>query len=108
MTDTLEKAIDWMDRALRETRETLAEVDPDKREEVTRAAAAYLAARVVCLPNGATLEFWPNGGTLQNGERGGITWHGVFARHNYGLEGPTRLSVFQYWLALARVKAGAQ
>ena len=98
MTDTLEKAIDWMDRALRETRETLAEVDPDKREEATlnagycfldRAIQAGAIQSLSCDWIGAT--FWR------------VEWHQIEVCAHVHF-----LTIFDMWLAAARAKAGAQ
>ncbi len=94
MTDTLEKAIDWMDRALREARANLHEVQEDMRDVATRSASMYIATRVVCLPNGAGMELG----------RYRITWHGITGFHKFGND-PCYLSVFDDWLAHARAKA---
>lgn len=88
MTDTLEKAIDWMDRALRETRETLAEVDPAIRVAVTRMAGTHLALRAALV--GAEVE-WD-----LDKARYRIVWHGleVSAPHD-------GLTIFEEWLVHA-------
>ena len=97
MTDTLEKAIDWMARALREARENLDEVQADMRHVAVRSASMYIATRVVCLPNGAGMELG----------RYRITWHGITGFHQFGND-PCYLSVFDDWLAHARAKAAQQ
>jgi hypothetical protein len=87
-------AIDWMDRALRETRETLAEADADKRYAVTRVAFMYIATRARCLPDGASLR--ANGNITQ------FDWQGI--RAIAGLD--PDLTLFDDWLALARKAVG--
>ena len=95
MTDTLAEAIDWMDRALRETRETLAAVDPDKRYEARRNAALYLAAKAEI----AGAAVWLRRPKFVSG----VDWHDVeIAASAAGL------TIFDMWLAAARVKAGAE
>ncbi len=90
-TTTLEGAIAWMDRALRETREALDEVDVDKRDAVTRSAVHYIVARVSGLPNGASFSI------REDSAR--IDWQGVRA-----YVGPDPdLSWFDQWLAFARL-----
>ena len=95
ITDTLEKAIDWMDRALRETRETLAEVDPDKREEATRKAENYLGNRAIDM--GALHLRWVSDRDSY------FSW----CRVKVVASAPA-LTIFDMWLAAARAKAGAQ
>ena len=95
MTDTLEKAIDWMDLALRETREALAQVDPDKREEAARDAVNYLFDRA--LQAGASTFILAPG----HGRTFGWCQIEVCFRAR-------GLTIFDMWLAAARAKAGAE
>lgn len=97
MTDTIEKTIDWMERALRETRETLAQVDPDKREAATRNAADHFERR--CQKKGCSLALYHGGGVLLSWVR----WHEVDVSAR-----ASGLTIFDMWLAAARVKAAAK
>ena len=97
MTDTLEKAIDWMDRALREIRETLAQVDPDKREEATLNAADHLERR--SQDKGCILALYHGKENLLSW----VWWHEVEVACRC-----SGLTIFDMWLAAARVKAGAE
>lgn len=99
MTDTLEKAIDWMDRALRETRETLAAVDPDKRVEATRNAGyCFLDRAIQAGAIGSLSAAWERPITFWR-----VEWHQI----EVCAHAPV-LTIFDMWLAAARVKAGAQ
>jgi hypothetical protein len=98
VTDTLEKAIDWMDRALRETRETLAEMDPDKREEATRNAGYCFVDRAIQAGAVGSLSSRWDGRTSWR-----VEWHQIEVCAHVPF-----LTIFDMWLAAARVKAGAQ
>jgi hypothetical protein len=85
-----------MDRALRETREALAEVDADVRHKASKSAASYLEIRLGYLQTGAVIDRFPHEY---------MTWHGISGFSLGFLEINDPLSLFDHWLAFARKAA---